>query len=257
VPGREAFANQLQGSGLDLGPGNHPFAVPEGVTVAYVDRWIPDESRELYPELPADSQFPKPDVVANFDVDRLTMIEPKSQDFVIASHLLEHLADPIGFLGEMYRVLRPGGLAIVLLPDMRRTFDRNRAITPLEHLTAEHAAGITAVDDDHILEFLVGADVPYLWRGGAHSQIPEDPEERDELVAWYRQRSIHVHCWTDREFPEVLAYCSEQLGQRWELLDQMPTGDGEEFGYLLRRTRSRAPWRRSRLSVEHALTNGG
>jgi SAM-dependent methyltransferase len=238
VEGREQLAARLRGSGLDLGPGSHPFEVPAGVTVRYVDRWIPEENRSLFPELSDDVQFPKPDIVSNFDTDRLQMIESKSQDFVVASHVLEHLADPIGFLGDMYRVLRPGGLAIVLLPDLRRTFDNKRAPTPLRHLAAEHGAGVTSVDDDHIIEFLVTADTD------THPEIPEDPEDRAELLEYHRRRSIHVHCWTEDDFPEVLEYCADELDQRWQLLAQVPTGEGMEFGYLLRR--ARWPWPRRR-----------
>ncbi len=237
MPGREALASRLRGSGLDLGPGSHPFEVPPGVTVRYVDRWVPEENRSLFPELSDDVLFPKPDIVSNFDTDGLRMIESKSQDFVVASHVLEHLADPIGFLVDMYRVLRPGGLAIVLLPDLRRTFDNKRPATPLEHLAAEHAAGVTTVDDDHIIEFLVLADTD------SHPEIPDDPVERAELLDYHRRRSIHVHCWTEDDFPAVLRYCTEELDQRWELLDRLPTGDGMEFGYLLRR--ARWPWSRT------------
>lgn len=39
-----------------------------------------------------------------------------SQDAVLASHVLEHVIDPAGFLGEVRRLLKPGGLAFVNTP---------------------------------------------------------------------------------------------------------------------------------------------
>lgn len=37
-------------------------------------------------------------------------------DHVVAFHFLEHLIDPIGMLGEIQRVLKPGGVASIVVP---------------------------------------------------------------------------------------------------------------------------------------------
>lgn len=41
-----------------------------------------------------------------------------SFNVVIFRHLLEHLPDPRGFLGEVRRLLKPGGLCLLVVPDM-------------------------------------------------------------------------------------------------------------------------------------------
>jgi SAM-dependent methyltransferase len=230
---RERLAQQLRGRGIELGPGHQPMEVPESAEVRYVDRWLPDENAELYPELPPGAPFPKPDVVANFDTDRLSAIESASQDFVVCSHVLEHLADVLGFMEEMHRVLRPGGLLLVLLPDRHLTFDRNRQATPLPHLIEEHQQRVTVVDDDHVREFLenAGPEAAYL-------EFPEDPAQHADFFEWHRRRSIHVHCWDEAEFDQVLDYCSTTLRQRWKRLDAIHSADtGMEFGYLLQKPR--------------------
>jgi len=241
--GRDILVRHLEGTGLELGPGHQPFSLPSNVTVRYVDRWDPEHSRELYPELGPDVPFLVPDIVANFDVDRLGMIEDGSENFVICSHVLEHVADPIGFLGEIQRVLRPGGVMILVLPDRRRTFDRDRPPTTLEHLVAEHDARVTEVDDAHIAEFLAlaGPEAAYLAQ-------PADTD-RAEFFDWHRRRSVHVHCWTEDEFAEVLRYCVTELAHDWRLLERAPLDENDiEFGYALRK--SRPPfWRRRRLTL--------
>ena len=246
VSERERFGRRLSGDGIEIGPGSSPFPLPSRARVRYVDRWTPAEAKLLYPELP-EAEFPEPDVVSNLDVDRLDMFPSCSVDFVIASHVLEHLADPLGMLVEIHRVLRPGGLAVVLLPNRHQTFDRDRPATTLEHLVDDHARAVTRVDDEHVEEFLTLADE------GASFAIAPDPENREAFFDWHRERSIHVHCWTEPEFHRVLVYSIVSLGLSWEFVDRLRSeSDGLEFGYLLRRSRVKSFWRRVRATAARA-----
>jgi SAM-dependent methyltransferase len=247
---RQRIARHLAGDGIEVGPGGQPFPVPPGARVRYVDRWRADEARALYPEV-AGETFLEPDVITNFDVDRLGAFSTCSLDFVIASHVLEHLADPLGFLVEMHRVLRPGGLAIVLLPDRRRTFDRSRPPTPLEHLIEDHACRVRRVHDDHIEEFLEFADK------GALSAALAGGWTKDDYFEWHRRRSVHVHCWTEAEFHQVLLYLIVGLRVGWELVDNLElANDGLEFGYVLRRSWLRGIWDRLAISRARTIAEG-
>jgi SAM-dependent methyltransferase len=230
---RARLVAHLSGAGLELGPGHQPFEVPEGLQVALVDQWVPAESRALFYELDETVSFPVPDIVSNLDTDRLSMVGDDSQDFVIASHILEHLADPIGMIGEIHRVLRPGGVLLALLPDRRRTFDRTRYGTPLEHLVAEHEAGTIVVDDAHIVEFIVHAD--HLMR---REEGTEPEPMTQELIDAHRLRSIHAHCWTEDEFLDVVVYCVRDRGLGLTLVDGFSSRAGRggwEFGLVLRK----------------------
>src|SRR6202050_913200 len=150
---RRLLARQIVGSGLELGPGHVPFPGGPGVSVRIVDRWNPKENHDLFPEL-EHADFVMPDVVADLNTDRLQPVSDASQDFVICSHVLEHLAEPIGLVADIHRVPRPGGVAMIFLPDRRRAFDRFRDGTPLAHLVAEYEAGVTEVDDAHLIDYL-------------------------------------------------------------------------------------------------------
>jgi SAM-dependent methyltransferase len=221
----------LNGAGVELGPGHHPLPIPyPGVTVRYVDRWQPEENLALFTNLEAGATFPKPDIVANLDVDRLSALDDASQDFVIASHLLEHLADPLTQIGEIHRALKPGGVVLIYLPDRRHTFDRKRAATPLSHLIADQRDRATVVSDEHIEDYLRKTDV---WDP---SWTPDQEREQFELN---RQRSIHVHCWSEDEFLPVLEHTIVAMGMQWELLDAVFVEDvsgGFEFGFVMRRS---------------------
>jgi SAM-dependent methyltransferase len=238
VDDRRRLASHLTGSGIELGPGHLPFECPDGLVVKYVDRWPTADQRKLFPELGDDAEFPEVDVYADLDVDGLSAFGDRSQDFVICSHVLEHLANPLRLLHEIHRVLRREGIAIVLLPDRRRTFDRERASTSLEHLIAEHTAGVQTVDDQHLFDFITLADPTE-----AFTRMP-DQCGRGDFYAWHRERSIHVHCWTEDEFDSVLAYCRRAMRQRWSVIDRLALrDDGFEFGYALQKLGG-LPWPR-------------
>lgn len=224
------MARFVSGDGVELGPGHQPFPLPySGARVRYVDRWKPDENAGMFPELGEGVVFPTPDIVADLDVEGLSMLDDESEDFVIASHVLEHLCDPIKQLAEIHRVLRPGGVALVLLPDRRMTFDRARQGTTLQHLLADHAAGMQVPDDAHLEEFLIYTE-------GWNAE--RDAATRDATFEHHRRRSFHVHCWTQEEFLPVIKHSITDMGSSWELIDATLLEDmpqSIEFGFVLRR----------------------
>jgi len=52
-------------------------------------------------------------------------------DYIIASHVFEHIPDPIGWLNECAECLKPGGHLGLAIPDKRFTFDLPRQLTSL------------------------------------------------------------------------------------------------------------------------------
>jgi SAM-dependent methyltransferase len=264
---RRRLARRLEGSGIDLGPGQAPFR-PPGARVRSVDRWDPDRRLQILGALGDEghpggncgsctddpgaenarvAEFTQPDVIADFNTERLGAFGDESEDFVIASHVIEHLAEPIGFIDEIHRVLRRGGLALVLLPDRHRTRDRFRTATPLAHLVEEYRSGVTEVSDAHLVEFLRD-------RGGP---LKTSGEERRRTLDLYREQSIHVHCWDAQEFVDVLLWGIEHLGHQWELVDaclyEPPVHF--EFGYLLRRAEDQVEPHTRREQFERAWTS--
>lgn len=77
-----------------------------------------------------------------------------SYDFVLASHVLEHIANPIQALSEWKRLLKDRGLLVLILPDKHRTFDHRRPVTTLEHLAADFHGKVTEEDLTHLPEIL-------------------------------------------------------------------------------------------------------
>ena len=74
-------------------------------------------------------------------------LEDKSFDFVLASHVIEHIPDPIAALKEWARVARK--YIVLVVPHRDRTFDRDRALTPRSELIERHESGFTSDEDRH------------------------------------------------------------------------------------------------------------
>jgi SAM-dependent methyltransferase len=232
---RQRLLRYLAGKGLEVGPGHAPLVTATAdLSVRYVDRWDPDENRELFPEL-GQAEFPRPDLVRDLNRELLSGVPSGSEDFVVASHVLEHLANPMRVLADIYRVLQPGGVLVTLLPDRRLTFDRGRPGTSIDHLVDDFRCQVEEVDDAHLVEFLthVGLDE------GALGGPPVDDGRRSAVLDRHRRRSIHVHCWVLEEFADVICYSIEDLGQAWEFVDGLIPDETDpssiEFGLVLRR----------------------
>ena len=96
------LSRHVTGQGIEVGPGAHTFDLPfGGATVRFVDRWQPDEHRVLLPELGADRPVHRARHRRQPGQRRARLGADQSQDFVIGSHVLEHLANPLWFLGEI------------------------------------------------------------------------------------------------------------------------------------------------------------
>jgi SAM-dependent methyltransferase len=231
---RWCWGSLLAGTGIEIGPGHVPFPVADGVRVRYVDRWRTEENRGLFPELGPGAGFPEPDIKADLDAERLRAVRRRSQDFVIACHILEHLANPIAMLVEIDRVLKPGGRVVIVLPDRTETFDRSRPPTSLEHLLDEFRRDVHEIPHDHVVE-AVAAQVRL--RGDTRDLDVIGAELGADELAMHRRRSIHAHVWRQDEFEEVLDHARKELGLDWTVIDAMDTGDegtyGDEFGWLL------------------------
>lgn len=89
----------------------------------------------------------------------LAKIPDKTYDFLIASHVLEHVANPLKALEEWKRVLSPGGILLTILPDKRGTFDRRRPFTSIEHIEADYRRNISEDDLTHMAEVLTLHDL--------------------------------------------------------------------------------------------------
>ena len=148
-----------------------------------------------------------------------------SLDYVVASHVLEHVANPAAALAEWRRVTRPGGIIYLVVPDRRMTFDRTRPLTTVEHLLDDHAAGTTACDPTHIDDFAHGVDWSLFSPDTPPDQIAAARETlargMHEAVAREEDINIHFHTFEPGNLGDFLGTLPRLDPTRfsWELVD--------------------------------------
>jgi predicted SAM-dependent methyltransferase len=192
----------LRGTGVEIGALHNPLPVPSAAHVKYVDRMSVDDLRRHYPDL---GDLVPVDILD--DGETLATLAPESQDFVIANHMLEHCQDPIGTLKNHLRVLRPGGILYIAIPDKRHTFDIDRPFTTIEHLERDHREGPEWSRVDHFSEYLRLVD-----------KVPEEHFEEALKKITEMDYSIHFHVWTAETFREFLEHCRTRLRLPFEVL---------------------------------------
>jgi len=209
----------LHGSGLEIGALHSPLPLPAGARVRYLDRMDCAGLRSHYPELAAE-RLVEVDIVD--DGETLSSQPDSSVDFVIANHFIEHTQNPLGTIANHLRVLRPGGILYLAVPDRRRTFDADRPPTPLEHIVRDHSEGsgwsrtIHQEEWARLVDKVPAADV------AARVQALEQSDY-----------SIHFHVWAPREFGALLEYARSELQLPFAI--EALRRNGFEFIAILRR----------------------
>jgi SAM-dependent methyltransferase len=140
---RAAFLSLFDpsGFGLEIGPSYNPLLPKaDGYNVEVLDHASQDGLREKYSRDPAAdvSRIEAVDYVSDGRPMRKVIGETGRYDFIVASHVIEHTPDMIGFLQDCESLLRPGGVLALAVPDMRFCFDRYKSPTSLGEIIEAH-----------------------------------------------------------------------------------------------------------------------
>lgn len=148
-----------------------------------------------------------------------------SLDYVISSHVLEHVANPVAALGEWYRVLRPGGIIYLVVPNRLTTWDHTRDLTTVQHMLDDYTRGTTACDPTHIDDFVFGMDWsrynPVTPAEEVAARRAELARGMHEMVSRGEDINIHFHTFEPANVRGLLETLRTWPTRRfnWEILD--------------------------------------
>lgn len=207
--------------GIEIGALASPLVRRHEGAVIYVDYLDTATLREKYRDDPNVDENAIVDVDAVWGIKSLSeAIDHRKVDYVLASHVVEHVPDLITWLSQLTQVLRPDGEIRLLIPDRRFTFDYLRQPTRLCDVLPAYLTCSVTPTASSVIDFMLNAthiDCVEAWtsridpaslvsrwctRAAAFAAMKQCIEEKSY---------IDVHCWvfTPKSFALLMADLTE------------------------------------------------
>jgi SAM-dependent methyltransferase len=257
---------------MEIGPLNKPFIRKDETNVIYVDHADTATLRQKYA---VGHGFDPAEIV---DVDAVwgrnslaDCLDGRKVDYVIASHVVEHVPDLITWLKELSSILNESGEIRLVVPDKRFTFDYTRRPTEMPEVIEAYVRRARRPQLWNILDHVLNVrsvDGHAAWEG------PLDLDRIPNLHTFEQafslaESTIHtedyhdVHCWvfTPESFAELMATMVQNGLMDLECREFRDTQKGTiEFAVFLRRgsdvETSVASWKRMAASARQAQLSG-
>ena len=135
----------------------------------------------------------------------LGVIAAGSYDFVLSSHALEHVANPLQALSEWKRVLKDDAVLALILPHRDGTFDHRRPVTALSHLIDDFERNTGEDDLTHLDEILALHDLAMDPQSGGGASFKARSMKNIE------NRCLHHHVFDTRLAVELVDHMGFQI----------------------------------------------
>lgn len=251
APDRKAIITRhvdLSGTGVEVGPILRLVVSKDEHDVYYADYADEETLRAEYAKNPRvdTARIPKIDfVIADKYLDEVAGAE--RFDYIIASHVIEHVPNLIGWVASCMRALKPGGVLSLAAPNANYTFDIKRRRTEFSDLLAAYVEDrkkpTLAQVADHIGNVckVQPADV---WNGITTPENATRLNTPDKVLRILRQ--VHrsdayknCHCWIfdEKRFEFLINESVRHELLNTEIVSLIPTmRDKQEFFCTLRRS---------------------
>ncbi|HEX5089871.1 MAG TPA: methyltransferase domain-containing protein [Nocardioides sp.] len=230
-----ALQDFSHGRGLEVGPLHQAIVGRDEADVRYVD--VHDQAG-LRAHYAGDPEVP-PEAIPEIDY---TLVQPDGRtvslaeacregapfDWVVASHVIEHVPDVIGWLDNLAEIVADDGALVLMVPDRRYCFDVHRPPTTVGQMLEAHELGATRPTTRAVYDYFsatVHNDVRELWAG-----LPPDYSQRmhtidqalDKVEEGRAGTYVDCHVWlfTPESFLEQM-HELRTIGQSSWIVDSM------------------------------------
>jgi hypothetical protein len=203
------------GRGLEIGPCYGPVAPKRaGFHVDILDHLDRDGLIRKYQQLgQVVDQIEPVDYVWNGEPYAELIGKTKYYDWIIASHVIEHTPDLIGFLNDCDRILKDTGALSLAIPDARYCFDHFRPLTGLSKIIDAHLNRHTIHTAGTVAEYLLnvvscGGRIAWDAETSGPFAFCHSLEQARGTIEEVMQRQayidVHAWCFTPHSFRLIL-----------------------------------------------------
>jgi SAM-dependent methyltransferase len=193
----------LAGTGLEIGGGYNPIASKAEFRVDHLDHADRDTLIAKYASQGIDtSRIEAVDYVWSGQT-YAELVGEKRYDWIIASHVIEHVPNPIQFLNDCAEILSENGILSLVIPDKRFCFDYYRPPSGLARMIDAFVAGDARTTAGSVVEHIMYAatvDGAITWDRAAEQACPIFLHTAEQARGLYdsvaREGANHdVHAW--------------------------------------------------------------
>lgn len=194
-----------KGLGLEIGPSHNPIAPKKkGFNVHILDHASADELRDKYQKHGLNLEnIEEVDFVWHGEPLQELVGASNCYDWIIASHVIEHVPDFVSYLQQCASLLKPGGILSLVIPDKRYCFDYFSSSSTSGNVLDAYAEKRVRPSHGQIFDHIANASKRndnIAWSsdglGGADKLVHT---LADAQAHWMRSLStsdyIDVHCW--------------------------------------------------------------
>ncbi|MDB5043713.1 MAG: class SAM-dependent methyltransferase [Candidatus Eremiobacteraeota bacterium] len=193
----------LAGAGLEIGGGYNPITCKDEFRVDHLDHADRDTLIEKFASQGIDtSRIQTVDYVWSGQT-YAELVGEKRYDWIIASHVIEHVPNPIQFLNDCTEILTEDGILSLVVPDKRFCFDYYRPPSGLARLIDAFVAGDTRTTAGSVVEHIMYAATvngAITWDLTAGQSAPKFLHTAEQARSLYdsiaQDGAFHdVHAW--------------------------------------------------------------
>lgn len=197
------------GPGLEFGPLDRPLLAKSQHEVFYVDHLPTEDLRLKYGHV--EDPFlvdPKRIVDVDFVWQRGSLANAVSNrkfSWAIAGGVIEHIADPIGWLADIASVLKVAGRINLAIPEKTMTFDVSRALTTPAQMLDAYSRELRQPDFRQVFDHIAFVQHPgegVIGEARRADRVREAYGVAQEGVRRGLYLDVHCHVWTSDSWQE-------------------------------------------------------
>jgi len=189
------------GLGLEIGPGNTPFVADDPqLRVKTLDHRDQAGLIAKYENLKLDTSRIRPVDYVWSGERYADLVGDTRFDWILASHVIEHVPDLIGFINECGEILASGGRLSLFVPDRRCEFDYFRPCSGLGSVIDAHLQERRRSSPGLAAEFALYAsqlDGQDTWAPDGHAdpQLRFSDSRASSLMGKAQAQYVDIHAW--------------------------------------------------------------